>query len=321
MSETRELSDKLKEVQQELRQTREQLDKQRTQGAREQKALREAIDETQREAARLRQRVEKVEARKREQEELSSPRPEISVGAAGMIVALARPPPSLEEAVPVLSRLLRMPPAAVRLRLTRSQPSLLARLPADEAERLGEQLTAEGFSVVLGEYSRLIHRGIRVRRFTLDEETLSVDDGKGELQRVRYQELRLLVRGRRSSTTVEIEIVRQARSRPSEDRSLGDVLRTEHEHLENFLWVYGGDTRMVITEETAFTGLGALRAASRAATWQSLIEELRKRAPHIVIDERFLRTSRLELPQVPSERSQDVIAGLVDAAIQEGMWP
>lgn len=68
MSETRELSAKLKAVQQELRQTREQLDKQRTQGAREHEALRNAIEEARREAARLRERIEKAEARKREQE-------------------------------------------------------------------------------------------------------------------------------------------------------------------------------------------------------------------------------------------------------------
>ncbi len=65
MSETRALRDKLKEVQEELRQTREQLGQQRTQHAREQEGLHKAIEETQREAARLRERIEKLEARKR----------------------------------------------------------------------------------------------------------------------------------------------------------------------------------------------------------------------------------------------------------------
>ena len=63
MSDEQELSDKLKSVQQELRQTREQLDKQRAQHAREQEALRGAIEAAQREAARLRERVEKLEKR------------------------------------------------------------------------------------------------------------------------------------------------------------------------------------------------------------------------------------------------------------------
>lgn len=64
MSEERALSDKLKEVQEELRQTRLQLDALRAQHAREQEALREALEDTQREAARLRERIEKAEARR-----------------------------------------------------------------------------------------------------------------------------------------------------------------------------------------------------------------------------------------------------------------
>jgi predicted nucleic acid-binding Zn-ribbon protein len=61
MSEARALSDKLKQVQEELRQTRRQLDTLRTQHAREQEGLRKALEETRREAARLRERVEKAE--------------------------------------------------------------------------------------------------------------------------------------------------------------------------------------------------------------------------------------------------------------------
>ena len=65
MSEERALSDKLKQVQEELRQTRSQLDALRTQHAREQETLRQSLEETRREAARLRERIEKAEARRR----------------------------------------------------------------------------------------------------------------------------------------------------------------------------------------------------------------------------------------------------------------
>jgi hypothetical protein len=58
MSEVRALSDALKQVQEELRQMREQMDEQRTRHAREQAALRKVIEETRREAARLRERAE-----------------------------------------------------------------------------------------------------------------------------------------------------------------------------------------------------------------------------------------------------------------------
>jgi predicted nuclease with TOPRIM domain len=62
MSEERALSDKLKQVQAELRQTRSQLDTLRTQHVREQEVLRKALEETRREAARLRERIEQAEA-------------------------------------------------------------------------------------------------------------------------------------------------------------------------------------------------------------------------------------------------------------------
>ena len=64
MSEERALNDKLKQVQDELRQTRSQLDALRAQHAREQEALRKTLEDTQREAARLRERIEKAEARR-----------------------------------------------------------------------------------------------------------------------------------------------------------------------------------------------------------------------------------------------------------------
>ncbi|HVG58169.1 MAG TPA: periplakin [Hyalangium sp.] len=64
MSEARALSDKLKQVQEELRQTRSQAGALRTQHAREQEALSKALEETRREAARLRERIEKAEARR-----------------------------------------------------------------------------------------------------------------------------------------------------------------------------------------------------------------------------------------------------------------
>lgn len=65
MSEERALSDKLKQVQEELRRTRSQLDTLRARHVREQEALSKALEETRREAARLRERIEKVEARGR----------------------------------------------------------------------------------------------------------------------------------------------------------------------------------------------------------------------------------------------------------------
>lgn len=66
MSEARTLKEKLEEVQRELRNVRGEMDAQRARHAREQAALQRTLEETRREAARLRKRVEAVEPREPE---------------------------------------------------------------------------------------------------------------------------------------------------------------------------------------------------------------------------------------------------------------
>jgi hypothetical protein len=268
----------------------------------------------------LRERLEEKTRRPAQARAFSSLRQEIQGGATGVVVALARPPPSLEKVLPALSKLLGLSPSATQARLELSRPAILARLPEPEAEKLREQLAAEGLSVVLGDYSKLTHRGVRIRRFTLDEQSLNVESPKGEALQVRYQELRLLWRGQRRSTTTEVEFIQGSRTDRYREDYRDQVVRTEREHLENLLWIYGGEARLLVTEETTFEGLGA-RVASRAAAVKLLVEELRKRAPRMVVDERFIKPMRLMLPLVELERSLEVIAGLTDEAVREGLWP
>jgi hypothetical protein len=322
MSEARALTDKLRQVQEELRQTREQLDRQRTQHAREQEALNHSLDETRREAARLRERIAKAEARQAHRPALTLPtaegRRESPPGAQDVLVALARPPASMEEALPRLAKLLGLSAADLRLRLNMSQPSLLARLPASEAERLRDTLTTEGFSILLGDVSQLIHL-VRIRRFTLDEHVLHLESMKGEKLEVPYSELRLLARGRHKSVTVEQSVERVYDN--IREQYVKETSRIEHERFENFLWIYGGDVRAALTEQTSPEGLGGMRVISKFAMLQAVIDELRKRAPQVVVDDRLVRMPRLSLAMVGPERSPEVLAGLTDLAIQAGLWP
>jgi hypothetical protein len=321
MSDARALKEKLEQVQAELRQTKAELDKQRTQHAREQKALHKELEETRKEAAKLRSRIEKVEERERERTVVlpGEAAPAESPGTgANVLVALTRPPASVEQALPVLSKLLRMSPVDVRMRLAMSQPSILARLPDLEAELLRELLTAEGFAVVHADVSRLVGALTPVRRFTLGEQHLAVEDAKGLRQEVAYSELRLLVRGRRKTLVLE------KKEELEYDRTLeARVLKMDvvkHPHVENFLWVYGGIVRAAFTEATHFTALGAGRGLTRFAALQSLQLQLRERAPQALLDERLMGPS-LSLPMVGPERSQEVLAGLMDEAIRQALWP
>ena len=94
----------------------------------------------------------------------------------------------------------------------------------------------------------------------------------------------------------------------------------KHQHVENFLWVYGGTVRVAFSEATSFISLGAKQGLSKHVALQNLLAELRQRAPQAVVDERLMGPS-LSLPMVGPERSQEVLAGLMDQSIQASLWP
>jgi hypothetical protein len=326
MSDARELREKIEQVQAELRQTKAELDKQRAQHAREQKSLQANLEATRKEAARLRARIEKAEQRERERAVVlptGLADAEDASTAADTLVALGRAPASVEQALPVLSRLLRVSPVDVRLRLMASQPSILARLPSLEAELLRDLLAAEGFPVVSAPVSQLTGVLTPIRRFTLEAQRLVLEDAKRVSHEVRYSELRLLVRGRRKTVSIEKKVEMEYGPRGSPDRFEMRTPKEEiikHPHVENFLWVYGGTVRAAFTEATSFISLGAKQGLTRHAALQNLLAELRQRAPQAVVDERLMGPS-LSLPMVGPERSQEVLAGLMDQLIQVSLWP
>ena len=325
-SDTRELREKLEQVQAELRETKTELDKQRTQHTRDQKSLHADLESTRSEADKLRARIEKAEQRERERAVVLPTGPADTAGsgaAMDTLVALVRAPASVEEALPALSRLLRLSPVDVRLRLTASLPSVLARLPGLEAELLRDLLAAEGFTVVSAPMSQLVGVLTPIRRFTLEAQRLVLEDAKRGSHEVPYSELRLLVRGRRKTfsieKTVEMEYGRFTSSDDFEVRRPKEEI-IKHPRVENFLWLYGGTVRAAFTDATSFVSLGARQGLSKHEAMQNLLAELRQRAPRVVVDERLMGPS-LSLPMVGPERSQEVLAGLVDHSIQASVWP
>jgi hypothetical protein len=324
MSDIRALREKIDQVQAELRQTKAELDKQRTQHARDQKSLHEELEDTRHEASRLRSRLEKAEERERKRvaavaPPVDAPAREESRGAAGnMLVALARTPGSMDEALPVLSKLLRMSPADVRMRLGASQPSVLARLPDLEAEMLRDLLAAEGFGVVCADMAQLVGGLAPVRRFAFEEQRLVLEDMKGAPYEVPYSQLRLLVRGRRKSFV--LEKTQETQYDPAIEARVTTEHVVKHPRVENFLWVYGGSVQAAFTEATNFAVLGPKRGLTKHDSLQSVLAELRQRAPQVILDERLLGPS-VSLPMVGPERSQEVLAGLLDQFIQAALWP
>jgi len=325
-SDAQKLRDKLAQVQADLRQTKAELDKQRTQHAREQQSLQKDLEDTRTEAVRLHSRIEKAEERERERPVVvpSGPSDGRAPGVAvDTLVALARAPASVEQALPVLARLLRISPVDARLRLMASTPSILARLPELEAQLLRDLLAAEGFAVVSAPVSQLVGALTPIRRFTLGEQSLVLEDARGASSELPYPEVRLLVRGRRKSTVIEKSVEMEYSAAGPPDRfnmrqPREDIIR--HPRVENFLWVYSRTVRAAFTEATSFLSLGARQGLTKHEALQNLLADLRQRAPRAVVDERLMGPS-LSLPMVGPERSQEVLAGLMDQSIGASLWP
>ena len=330
MSETRALREKLEEHQAELRRARGHLEKLRAFQAREREVLQRELEGARREVDELRARLEEQQSSESApepppDEDLPEPESEAGPGdATTALVALARNPASVDSALPKLAKLLNLAVADVRIRMAPQPPSVLARLPLAQAAELRAALRAEGFLVT--SYA-IPPRGVgrvMVKRFSLEEHGLSVEGTKGERLRVSYAALRLLMKGRRITTHFEPQPaaepmtfnprpgVRYARpSRTVEDK---------REQVEIYLWVLGKGARLAFTQDTHYTGLGKQRAASVFENLQRLPQELQRRAPHVVVDERFFHMARFGLPLVEPERSQEMLAEVLFQAIEEGLW-
>lgn len=330
MDEARALRDTLEKAQAELRRTRAHLEKLRAHQAREREALQGEVEAARREVAELRARLEAPPVPER----LEAAPVQASPGPveASALLALVRRPESVEAAVPVLSRVLGVPPADLRLRLAAPAPAVLARVPASEAEALRAALQAEGFVAVSCEVRPRSAEGLLpVRRFSLDAAGLQVESAGGERQHLPYGELRLLVRGRRTTTTVEQSV--EWVTPDGRDASLlrggrrgwhGPELKTsevKQDHHSQFLWVYGEAQGVTFAERTRFSGQGVRRGLTLTESLQHLCAALRERAPQVVMDERLVGMPRFSLPLVDPKQGQELFAELLLDGVRRQVWP
>jgi hypothetical protein len=330
MSETRELRTLLEAAQVELRRSKAHLEKMRRHHGRERERLQQELEAAQREVEGLQRRHdEALKEQARQQMEAA-----LRVAAASpavvptVLVALVRRPEPLEPALTALSRLTGLSPADLRLRLAMPLPCVLARAPPPEAEGLVKALHSEGFLAVSSHVpSASASGGWTARRFTFGEQGLQLEDTRGQRQHLAYESLRLLVRGRRLTTSVEKQLDWALADAPPlvgrrgfslQELKVQEIKKEEHSH---FLWAYFEELRVVFTQGTHFQGLGARRGASLYESLHNLTAELHQRAPQAVRDERLMALPRLSLPLVHEERSQHLFADLLFQAVKQRVWP
>ncbi|MDC0709805.1 hypothetical protein POL68_15135 [Stigmatella sp. ncwal1] len=334
MSETRALRNTLEATQAELRRSKLHLDKLRSHHERERASLQQALETARQEVAELHRRHEELlEARAQRQAEAALEQAvSVVIGPPATsptaLVALVRRPEPLEQALPVLSRLTGLPPADLRLRLAMILPCVLVRVPMAEADALLKALHAEGFLAVSSEVpSRLAEGLMLVRRFTLTDEGLQLEGLRGQRQHMAYDRLRLLVRGRRLTTSVEKRLEWSLPDpRPLAGRRGFAVQElTQHEFKKEehnpFLWAYFEGLRVTFRQGTQFQGLGDRRGSTLYESLQNLTGALRQRATQAVVDERLMGMPRFSLPLVEQERSQELFADLLFQAVKQQVWP
>jgi hypothetical protein len=326
MSDTRELRDKLEETQAELRRTRDHLEKLRAHQARERQVLQQQLEQARREVSGLRGHLEALELFGRmppPPPDEEQPEPAPAERSASVLVALARSPATglTPSAISTLAQLLNVSPVDVRLRLAPALPAVLARRPLAQAEELRASLRDAGFFAVLHEVSPATPRQwVGVKRFALEEEGLRVESPNREILQVRYAELRLLMRGRRTSTQIETKQEVDYEDRFDHYHRTVKEVEEKRETVENFLWVMGKGFRAIFNGSTQFMGLGALRTFTVHDNLQRLMAELHRRAPHAARDERFVQQSRFVMPLVDPGRSQETLAELLFQSVEEGLW-
>jgi hypothetical protein len=324
MGDTRALRDRLEVTQAELRRAKEHLEKLRAHQARERESLQQQLEQARREVSELRGRLDAAALVQSVPPPLPDevpPEPAVAERWATGLVALARTPALTPSTLSQLARILNLSLVDVRLRLNPALPAVLARLPLDQAEELRAALRAEGFLAVIHEMETPGPKGwVTVKRFSLEEEGLTVESSQRASLRVRYAELRLLMRGRKTTTHVEKkEEVEYQRHQEHYHRSIQEVEEKRHQ-VENFLWVLGKGFRASFTQATQFMGLGEQRSFTVHENLQRLMAELHRRAPHVVRDERFVQQSRFSLPFVDPGRGQELLAELLFQAVDEGLW-
>jgi hypothetical protein len=93
-------------------------------------------------------------------------------------------------------------------------------------------------------------RQVSVKRFVFDERSVAVEGTLGESQRVRYPELRLVMRGRRIATQVETKQEVETHHTGGKGYRVHRMFEEKRDQVENFLWVLGQGVRWAFTQST-----------------------------------------------------------------------
>jgi hypothetical protein len=256
------------------------------------------------------------------------------------LVASIRPASDLEAAVAALEASAAMTKAEARMRLAPEPPALLARLPPEDAAGLVTALGRAGLpALAVDEDVPSDSERFQVRSFAFEAGSGQFTSRTGEALAVPWDDVRLVLRGVRTSRTTTEHTETRQKLAPGRAVLTGGLVFTKkttstvrnvQEDSEQFLLLHTDAVRLILGEQALeFSGLGALLQPARTANLGVLEQELRRRTARAFHDDRLLRLGRRKLPFIlgGNERRSDtrgvvdVLAEVLDQAVRTGLLP
>jgi len=257
------------------------------------------------------------------------------------LIASIRRASDLDAAVAALVASAAMTQAEARMRLAPEPPALLARVPAEDATRIVAELGQAGLpALALDEDVPSDSGRFQVRSFAFEQPSGQFTSRIGETVAVPWDDVRLVLRGTRTSRTTTEHTETRQKLAPGRAVLTGGLVFTKkttstvrdvQEDSEQFLLLHtDAGLRLFLGEQALeFSGLGPLLQPARTANLGALAQELRRRTPRAFHDDRLLRLGRRALPFVlgGGERRSDtrgvvdVLAEVLDRAVRTGLLP
>ncbi len=225
--------------------------------------------------------------------------------------------------------------ALSRLRSPGNGPVTVAVFAEEEAAiQLAERLRAAGFdaSVLMARESEAEANAIVAKRFALGPRELSVEAGKDNSLSIFFQDIGLILRGTgiflgTATETEKTRSIAMGRAVLSGGlmitKTTKSVREVSTEEREGFVNIYAGDQPTLVLRENTliYDSLGPALKLSRAANFNYLIAELRRRCPNAQYDERLLtRAAQAALlgPSLIPEKHLAVATALLAKALRGG---
>jgi len=254
----------------------------------------------------------------------------------------------LEAAVSALVTTAGMTAAEARMRLAPEPPAMLARLPEDRAGGVVAALVQVGLpALTIDERVPTDGDRFQVRSFAFEPAGARLTARDGETLTLPWDEVRLVLRGIRTARTTSEHTESSRRLALGRAVLTGGLVMTKkttstvrgsEEESEQFVLVHGRTGQRVMLGEKMleFSGLGALLQPARTANIGVLAQELRRRTPDAFHDDRLVRLGRRALPfiiggesvsrsggtevrRTDTRGSVDVLAEVLDRAVQAGL--